>query len=97
MSIFGRRKRGARKIAATFDALQSDLNALRKDARQLASGVSAAASGGVEAAQNAYGGVERWTSGNIGSMRNTVRGQPLAACLVSLGVGAVLGALFVRR
>jgi phage tail tape-measure protein len=97
MSIFGPRKRGARKIAAKFDALQSDLNALRKDARELASGVSDAAGGAVEAAQDAYNGMGKWTSGNMGSMRDTVRGQPLAACLVSLGVGAALGAIFLRR
>ncbi len=97
MSIFGGKKRGARKIAAKFDALQSDLNALRKDARELANGMSDAAGGAVEAAQEAYKGAEKWTSGNMGSMRNTVRGQPLAACLVSLGVGAALGAIFVRR
>lgn len=97
MSIFGRRKRGARKIAAKFDALQSDLDALRKDARELANGVSAAAGAAVEAAHEAYKGAEKWTSGNIGSMRSTVRGQPLAACLVSLGLGAALGAIFTRR
>jgi hypothetical protein len=97
MSIFGPRKRGIRKIAAKFDALQSDLTALRKDARGLANGVSDAAGGAVEAAQDAYDGMGKWTSHNISSMRGTVRGQPLAACLVSLGVGVALGAIFLRR
>lgn len=97
MSIFGRKKRSVRKIAAKFDALQSDLKALRKDAGELANGMSDAVGGAVEAAQGAYNGVERRAAGNIGSMRSTVRGQPLAACLVSLGIGAALGAIFVRR
>ncbi|HEY2444250.1 MAG TPA: hypothetical protein VGI20_00740 [Rhizomicrobium sp.] len=97
MGIFRRRKKGVKKIAAQFDALQTDLAAFGKDARKLANGVGDAAEDAVERAERAYNGLGKWTSGNIGSMRQGVRSQPLAACLVSLGVGTVLGALLLRR
>jgi len=86
-----------RDLADRFDELQSDLIALRKDASKLVSGMSDAAGTAVEAAGAAYDGAGKWTSDNIGTMRSSVRGQPLAAVLVSLGVGAVLGAIFLRR
>jgi ElaB/YqjD/DUF883 family membrane-anchored ribosome-binding protein len=97
MGIFRRRKTGVKKIAAQLDSLQSELSALRKDARELVNGVGEVAGSAVDAAQGAYSDVGKWTKGNIASARHSVRNQPLAACLVSLGAGAVLGALFLRR
>ena len=97
MRIFQRRPKGVRKIAAKFDQLQSDLAHLRKDARQLADGVGEAANSAIHAAGKAYNDAGRWTNGNIGAARTSVRSQPLTACLVSLGAGAVIGALFLRR
>jgi ElaB/YqjD/DUF883 family membrane-anchored ribosome-binding protein len=97
MGIFRRRKSGVKKIATQLDALQSELSALRKDARELVNGVGEAAESAVDAAQAACGDVGKWTAGNVSSARHSVRNQPLTACLVSLGAGAVLGALFLRR
>lgn len=97
MRIFGRKPTGMRKVAAKFDRLQSDLDTLRKDAKQLANGVSDVADSAVNAAGQAYNDVGKWTNGNIGSVRHSVRNQPLTALLVSLGAGALLGALFLRR
>jgi ElaB/YqjD/DUF883 family membrane-anchored ribosome-binding protein len=41
--------------------------------------------------------VEEWADDNLKSVRESVQEQPLAAMLISLGVGAFLGALFLRR
>jgi ElaB/YqjD/DUF883 family membrane-anchored ribosome-binding protein len=97
MRVLRGKKRHVQDIAAQVDALRSDLNALRKDARELANGVGAAAGSAVNAAEDAYGDIEKWTRDNIGSLRESVHDQPLIACLLSLGIGAVLGALFLRR
>ncbi|HLY06378.1 MAG TPA: hypothetical protein VKR31_11585 [Rhizomicrobium sp.] len=86
-----------KKVEAQLDALQSDLNDLQKDARVLAGHVGRAAEGAIDAAEAAYNGAEKWTIANMRSMRGTVRNQPLTAVIVSLGAGAVLGALFLRR
>jgi ElaB/YqjD/DUF883 family membrane-anchored ribosome-binding protein len=86
-----------RKVSAKFDQLQADMDTLRKDAKQLASGLGEVADSAVNAAGEAYNGAGKWTNGNIGSVRESVRDQPLTAVLVSLGAGALLGALFLRR
>lgn len=96
MGLF-RRKRGMKKVEAQLEALQSDLNDLQKDARALAGHVGRTASEAIDAAGVAYNGAQKWTNRNMHSMRGTVRNQPLTAVLVSLGAGAVLGALFLRR
>lgn len=41
--------------------------------------------------------VETWTNDNLDSARESVRAQPLSAMLLSLGAGAILGAIFLRR
>jgi hypothetical protein len=97
MGLFRRKKRGMKKVEAQIDALQSELSSLQKEARSIAGQVGKAAGNAVDAAEAAYNGVEQWTSENVKSVRGSVRDQPLTACLVSLGAGAVLGALFLRR
>ncbi|HEY3779402.1 MAG TPA: hypothetical protein VGL35_15225 [Rhizomicrobium sp.] len=98
MGIFRRRtKNDVRKIADQLESLQSELTALRKDARKLTDGLSRTADAAVTTAEAAYDGVGNWTTDNVGLMREWSRNQPLTACLLSLGAGAVLGALFLRR
>lgn len=96
MGLF-RRKRGMKKVEAQIEALQSDLSDLQKDARALAGHVGRTAGVAIDAAGAAYNGAQKWTNSNMRSMRGTVRDQPLTAVLVSLGAGAVLAALFLRR
>ncbi len=96
MGIFRRSRKHKRNLGARLDELQSDLSALRREAGKLVEDVSGAAIGALDAAEAAYGDAGKWTAGNISSMRSSVRSQPLAACLVSLGAGAVLGALLLR-
>jgi ElaB/YqjD/DUF883 family membrane-anchored ribosome-binding protein len=97
MGLFRRKKRGLKKVEAQLDALQSELSSLQKDARALAGSVGKAAGEAIEVASEAYNDVEKWTTNNVRSMRGSVRNQPLTACLVSLGAGAVLGAILLRR
>ena len=41
--------------------------------------------------------VEEWTSDHLDAARETVREKPLAAMAVAMGVGALFGAIFLRR
>ena len=41
--------------------------------------------------------VEAWANGNLDQARNSIRTQPFSALALSLGVGALIGAIFVRR
>jgi ElaB/YqjD/DUF883 family membrane-anchored ribosome-binding protein len=41
--------------------------------------------------------VEDWTNDNAEQLRETVREQPLAACAVAMGIGALLGVILLRR
>jgi ElaB/YqjD/DUF883 family membrane-anchored ribosome-binding protein len=50
-----------------------------------------------EAAGHAVDDVETWTTDNLDSVRGSVRAQPLSAIALSVGAGALLGALFLRR
>src|SRR5262245_39800552 len=92
-------------LRADLDSLQTDIKALPPDAQSAANekinvpihraeGVAERALRLAEdTATQAYGDVEHWASENLDSARGRVREQPLAAVLVSLGLGAVLGAI----
>lgn len=97
MGIFRRKRKATQRMAAQLDALQSDLTALRKDAKEFANGIGKVAESAVDAVEDTYDGVGKWTNGNLSSMRESVRGQPLTACLVSLGAGALIGAFLLRK
>jgi ElaB/YqjD/DUF883 family membrane-anchored ribosome-binding protein len=49
-----------------------------------------------ETATGVAGDVEDWANGNLENARESIRSQPISALLVSLGIGAVLGAIFLR-
>lgn len=95
MGIFRRSK--ANRIATQLEELQSQLGTLRKDARHLTDGISKTAGVAMDTAEAAYQGVGKWTSDNVDNVCEWGRDQPLMACLVSFGIGAVLGAVFLRR
>jgi ElaB/YqjD/DUF883 family membrane-anchored ribosome-binding protein len=96
-----RRRSHVRNIEARLDALKSDFQALQKDIRGLAVGVSDAATDAVHttnrAAEDALESVGEWTNHNIGSLQDSVRRQPLAAVIVFMSAGALIGALLSRR
>ncbi|HEY3638834.1 MAG TPA: hypothetical protein VGK90_11855 [Rhizomicrobium sp.] len=85
------------RLTAQLEELQSELSNLRKDARHLSDGISRTAGVAVDTAEAAYQGVGKWTSDNVDTVSDWSREQPMAALLVTLGLGAVLGALFFRR
>ncbi len=95
-------------LRSDFDALQSNTKGLASDTADVASGRAhdalRAAEGVAERAlrlaeETAQGfavDVEHWTNDNLDHARDKVREQPLAALLVSLGIGLVFGAIFLR-
>jgi ElaB/YqjD/DUF883 family membrane-anchored ribosome-binding protein len=98
MGIFGRSSRKqVNRLAAQIDELQSQLGSLRKDARQLTDTVSKTAGAALGTAEATYKDVGKWTYDNVDDIREWGRDQPLAALFVAMGIGAVLGALFLRR
>ncbi len=50
-----------------------------------------------ESVAHAAGDVRKWADGNLGSARRSVRTRPLSALALSLGAGALIGAIFTRR
>lgn len=52
-----------------------------------------------ESATQATDDVEAWAGSNLNSARKSIRAQPLSALALSLGAGALIGAIFgvVRR
>ena len=95
----------AHDLEVRLDALMNDLTALQKDVRGLARGAGdyavEQANGAMHSAQEKFeqarDDVEDWANGNVDSLRDTVREQPLVSCILSMSAGALLGALLLRR
>lgn len=95
-------------LRSDLDALQDDTKGLAIDAVDVAGSRARdavhAAEGlaeralrlAEETASGMASDVEAWTNDNLDTARDRVREQPLAALLVSLGIGAILGALVLR-
>ncbi len=96
---------GARNVEARLAALRQDFDALQDDMKGLAVGAGEVASEHVnglvrateDAAGQAFEDAGEWANGNVNSLRDVVRDQPFASCMLSLGAGALVGALFLRR
>ena len=111
MATATRRKRRTRTVKVSNTGMQSRLNSLRADfdalqhdVRGLATDVGDAASTQVQelmsdAIDTASGAVDRvseWGSENLNGVRSAVKSQPLAACMLSMSAGALIGALLLR-
>jgi hypothetical protein len=111
MATATRRKRRMTTVKASNTGMQSRLNSLRADfdalqhdVRGLASDVGGAASTQVQelmtdAIDTASGAVDRvgeWGTENLNGVRSVVKSQPLAACMLSMSAGALIGALLLR-
>jgi ElaB/YqjD/DUF883 family membrane-anchored ribosome-binding protein len=106
MALRRRRKtsRNGHDVQARLNALRADLDALQEDMRGLVTEVGGAASeqvqgamsGVISTAQEAVDRIDDWSTENLGGMREAVRSQPLAACVLSMSAGALLGALLIR-
>jgi len=108
---FRRRRKNSgngRDVQKRLSAVRADLDALQEDMRGLVSEVSGAAGhqmqgamtealeAAVSTAQDAAERIGGWSNENLGGVREKVRNQPLAACVLSIGAGAILGALLLR-
>jgi hypothetical protein len=91
------RKRGARIRPNGMSAVRADLDALQNDVLGLVGEVRGAAGREVRGAvDGAAGWVESWAQENLAGAREAVRSQPLRACALSIGAGAIIGALLLR-
>ena len=101
-----RRKNGhnGADVQSRLSALRADFGALQQDVRGLANDVGTVAgdqvqeamSGAMETASEAVDRVGEWGSENLDGVREAVRTQPLAACMIAMGAGAIIGALLRR-
>src|SRR3712207_1692993 len=88
-----------------LDALMADLEALQHDMKGLAGDVGGVATermndalnSAMEAVTDMAERVEGWGEDNLENLREQVRSQPLASVVLSIGAGAILGALLLRR
>jgi ElaB/YqjD/DUF883 family membrane-anchored ribosome-binding protein len=92
---------GEGQIEARLSALRQDLQALQEDMRGLGEGVGEAAQERLTEALRATEALavqaQDWGNENLDTVRDSIRDQPVAACLVSMGIGALLGAILLRR
>jgi ElaB/YqjD/DUF883 family membrane-anchored ribosome-binding protein len=97
-------KSNGSEVQSRLNALRADLDALQKDMRGLMSDVGDVASkevqgamgGAIHSAQEAAERLEDWGNENLDGVRDAVRTQPLAACVLSMSAGALIGALLLR-
>ena len=94
--MFGRKKNGYHQIEERVDALKSDFDSLQKNLRGLATGAQKAVQERTADLLNSDN-LEEGTTENVGSLRDMIREQPLASCILSLSAGALIGALMLRR
>jgi hypothetical protein len=87
-------------LQARLTSLREDLDLLQQDVRGLVSDVGDVATDQVHTVVNgASDTVERvteWGTDNLEGVRDAVRTQPLAACVLSMSAGAIIGALLLR-
>ncbi len=100
-----KRSNGSIHLERKLSALQDDLNRLQRDLRGLAAAggeiagermndaLESASDSARAAAGRAVDQFETWTNGNLDPVRNRVRSQPLGSVLLSVGAGALVGAL----
>ena len=92
-----KRTRNGHHLQGRMSAVRADLDALQKDVRGLMNDVSNAATREVRGAvDGTVGRLEAWSSENLAGVRQAVRNQPLKACALSIGAGALIGALLLR-
>jgi ElaB/YqjD/DUF883 family membrane-anchored ribosome-binding protein len=96
-------------LRSEFDTLQKDVKGLAGDVGGVANDSARLAIRAAEnvaerafrlaeeAAAHLAKDVETWTGDNLDSVRGTIRAQPLSAIALSLGAGAIIGAILFRR
>ena len=92
--------RNGADLQARLTSLREDLDLLQQDVRGLVSDVGDVASDKaqtvVDTASDTVDRVTEWGTDNLEGVREAVRTQPLAACVLSMSAGAIIGALLLR-
>lgn len=92
-----RKSRNGNKLTGKIKAVRTDLDVLQKDVRGLVSNASDVATREVRGAMGeAVDRLETLSTDSIANVRDAVRNQPLKACAISMGAGAIIGALLLR-
>jgi ElaB/YqjD/DUF883 family membrane-anchored ribosome-binding protein len=96
-------------LRSDLDSMQKDMKSLAADAGDVANDRAQLAMRAAEnVAERAFrlaedtathlaDGVETWTNDNLDSARESIRTRPLSAFVLSMGVGALFAAIFLRR
>ena len=92
-------------IEASLEALQHDFSALQTNMGKLVAGLGNAASDGMasavrsasDTAEDAIEQVEDLGQEGVNAARRSIRSQPIVSCAISLGAGALIGALLARQ
>ena len=91
-----RKSRIANNAKRKVRAMRADFNAWQKDMRGTMDDIGEA----TREARHAMGGAierfETWGEDNLPGVADAVRSQPFKACAISLGAGALIGALLLR-
>lgn len=77
-------------------AMRADFSEWRKDVRGVMDNMGEATREVRGAVGGALDRVEVWGEDNLPGVRDAVRSQPFKACVLSLGAGALIGALLLR-
>lgn len=109
----GKKIRGMDKrlgaLRSDLESLEQDMKTVAGDAEGIAdSRVHLALRKAEDVAHNAYRlaeetatdvvhDVDKWACGNLASARKTVRDRPLSALALTMGAGALIGAILSRR
>jgi ElaB/YqjD/DUF883 family membrane-anchored ribosome-binding protein len=102
MATARKRKNGRNgaDLQGRLSSLREDIDALQQDVRGLMSDVGDVATDQVhdvmDTASETVERVSEWSSDNLEGVRQAVRTQPLAACVLSMSAGAIIGALLLR-
>jgi len=99
-----RNGRNGADLQTRLSSLREDLDNLQQDVRGLVSDVGDAASdqvntvvnGAIGTASETVGRVTEWSADNLEGVREAVRTHTLAACVLSMSAGAIIGALLLR-
>jgi len=85
-------------LRADLEALQADMKGLAGDAGEAATAkMNSALNDAMESVQDLADRVEEWGEDHLTSIKESVREQPLASCALAMGIGALLGAILLRR
>ena len=85
-------KNAKRKVRA----MRSDFAAWQKDMRGTMDGIGEARREASDAMGGAIERFEVWGEDNLPGVADAVRSRPFKACAISLGAGALIGALLLR-